>query len=104
VASGTKIAVSNPYNPQQANQILPPSSNTTNVTLSPPVWSGKFAVLTVSGNQGLANPLSGPGATVAEFAIIAQGNSTLKARGAVAEAAPRQLRDTRLARLMAGTY
>jgi len=34
------------------------------------VWSGKFAQLTIVGNQGLANVTNGTGATVAEFAML----------------------------------
>ncbi|KAI7088429.1 carbohydrate-binding module family 32 protein [Hortaea werneckii] len=65
------VQVSNPYDPSTAAEIRPYSSNTTNVTLegTAVVWSGKFAVLTIEGNQALVDG-SGSGASVAEWGII----------------------------------
>ncbi|KAJ6033638.1 uncharacterized protein N7446_008070 [Penicillium canescens] len=75
VASLHNIALSGPYNPQTASLdvIAIPSGNTTNVTLSDPVPATKYASLLIVGNQA-QEPV---GATVAEWAIIGQGqNST----------------------------
>lgn len=80
--SMTDVAVSIPYNATAVSIITPYMANTTNVTLSPPVWSGYYATLTIEGNQG--NPFNnGTGASVAEWAIIAMGGQpmTMEARG-----------------------
>ena len=72
VISMTMIAISNPYNATEASLIVPYMSNTTNVTFTDPVYSGKYATLMIQGNQG--DPITSnqrTGATVAEFAIIA---------------------------------
>ncbi|KAI6991121.1 glycoside hydrolase family 65 protein [Hortaea werneckii] len=65
------VQISDPYDPSTAAEIRLYSSNTTNVTLegTAVVWSGKFAVLTIEGNQGLVDG-SGSGASVAEWGII----------------------------------
>ncbi|KAF2724571.1 carbohydrate-binding module family 32 protein [Polychaeton citri CBS 116435] len=74
VTSSSDIDVSSPYDASTADAIVPYSSNTTNVTLDSPVWSGRYATLTISGNQaleGTADERNGTGATVAEFALVA---------------------------------
>ena len=71
VISRTMVEISNPYNATEASLVTPYLSNTTNVTLSEPVYSGKYVTLMIQGNQG--DPMSfdnETGATVAEFAII----------------------------------
>ena len=71
VASSNNIAISEPYNATNQAAIVPYSSNTTNVSLSKPVWSGNWARLIIEGNQN--NPATdATGATVAEWAIIGQ--------------------------------
>ena len=82
VASDNSVVVSNPYIAKKADDIVPYSSNTTNVTLSKPVYSGKYATLTISGNQGLPKgEKKGVGASVAEFAIVgADGSDDLTRR------------------------
>jgi len=72
VTSSDNVAVEKPYNAASAALILPYSSNSTNITLDRPVWSARYATLSIFGNQG-DNSTSAPGATVAEFAIIAKG-------------------------------
>lgn len=77
VTADSDVAVSNAYDASKANDIVPYSGNTTNVTLSKPVWSGRFATLTISGNratEGTADERNGTGATVAEWAIVAAGS------------------------------
>lgn len=76
-ASSAAVNISNPYNPVTANSaaIVPYSSNTTNVTLPGLVWSGKFCRLYISGNQAL-NGTEGIGATVAEFVILSDADTT----------------------------
>ncbi|KAJ6012559.1 hypothetical protein N7522_002914 [Penicillium canescens] len=73
VASLDNIALCDPYNPQTTNLdvIAIPSGNTTNVTLADPVPATKFASLLIVGNQA-QEPV---GATVAEWAIIGQGQN-----------------------------
>jgi hypothetical protein len=72
VWTGTNIIVQHKYDKNGPSVIVPLSTNTTNVTLGngKGVWSGKFAQLTIVGNQGLANVTNGTGATVAEFAML----------------------------------
>ncbi|KAI7534476.1 hypothetical protein KC317_g18945 [Hortaea werneckii] len=70
------VQISDPYDPYTAAEIRPYRSNTTNVTLegTAVVWSGKFAMLTIEGNQGLVDgDGSGSGASVAEWGIIGPG-------------------------------
>lgn len=83
VTSSSSVKISNPYDAASAAVIAPYTSNTTNVTLSEPVWSARFATLTILGNQalnGTPDEKNGTGATVAEWAIVAQGGSNV-ARG-----------------------
>lgn len=70
VTSDSNVKISDAYVPSQAADIRPYMSNTTNVTLDSPVWSGRYATLTIQGNQAGAVS-GGVGATVAEFAIVA---------------------------------
>ena len=63
------ISISVPYNATAVNLITPYMSNTTNVTLSPPVYSGMYATLQILGNQA-TNMTNATGASVAEWAII----------------------------------
>ncbi|MCJ1226364.1 hypothetical protein MMC12_003014 [Toensbergia leucococca] len=75
----TDIPISDPYNATLVNIIQPYSSNTTNITLVNPIYSGSYATLTIEGNQG--NPFNnGTGATVAEWAIIGKIGQTLRLR------------------------
>lgn len=86
VTSSSDIAISNAYDAASAAVITPYASNTTNVTLSAPVYSGRYATLTISGNQatlGTANELNGTGATVAEWAIISAEGTNVARRSRV---------------------
>ncbi|KAK5109022.1 hypothetical protein LTR62_007570 [Meristemomyces frigidus] len=74
VASSTSVAISDPYVAATAYEIVLGQSNSTNVSLGTPVWSGRFAVLSIMGsaaNDGTVDALNGTGATVAEFAVVA---------------------------------
>lgn len=78
VTSDSDVEVSNAYVAANADDIVPYASNTTNVTLSGPVYSGRYATLTILGNratEGTSDERNGTGATVAEWAIVA-GNGT----------------------------
>ncbi len=69
VASSRNVTIDKPYDEENAVRVTPYMSNTTNVTLQAGVWSGRYATLVISGNQGdLAS--NATGATVAEWAII----------------------------------
>lgn len=71
VQSNVAVQISTPYNATTIYQITPYMTNSTNVTLSAPVWSGKYARLTILGNlESRQAAQSGTGATVAEWAII----------------------------------
>lgn len=75
-ANVTDVTISNPYDANATALITPYMSNTTNVTLQPPVWSGSYATLQILGNQG--NPYdNGTGASVAEWAIVGSEGQTL---------------------------
>ena len=83
VTSDTSVAVSDDYDASKASDIVPYSGNTTNVTLERPVWSGRYATLTILGNratEGTADEFNGTGATVAEWAIVAAGSGDNVAR------------------------
>lgn len=67
------VEISSPYDAASVSLIQPYASNTTNVTLKAPVYAGRYAVLTIWGNQALGD--DGVGATVAEFAVIVGSNN-----------------------------
>lgn len=69
VASQSNVALSKPYNTTLVAMITEYMSNTTNVTLGTEVWSGRYATLSVWGNQ-VDKFNNGTGATVAEWAIL----------------------------------
>ncbi|KAI0480049.1 putative acid trehalase [Xylariaceae sp. FL0804] len=81
VAGSSNVTISDAYVPADADAIVPYRSNSTNVSLlggsgsgsGSPVWSGRWATLTITGNratEGTADERNGTGATVAEWAII----------------------------------
>lgn len=79
-ATSTKsVAISTQYDAASAASIVPYTSNTTNVTLDTPVYAGRYALLTIWGNQ--AGGDDGVGATVAEFAVIVGANNTGSSNG-----------------------
>ena len=83
VTSDANVVVSNAYDASKVSDIVPYSGNTTNVTLERPVWSGRYATLSILGNratEGTANEFNGTGATVAEWAIVAAGSGDNVAR------------------------
>ncbi|KZF21241.1 carbohydrate-binding module family 32 protein [Xylona heveae TC161] len=82
VSSSAAINISNPYDPKTVALLQSVSSNTTNVTLSPPIWSGNYATLVIEGNQASTNPFNGTGATVAEFVLVG-ANGTVGVNGTV---------------------
>ena len=72
VASQAQVAISAPYNPSDVAKIQRYRSNITEVEIVPPVWSGRYAVLTVFGNQNGSSSIDADvGASVAEWGIIA---------------------------------
>ncbi|KAJ5726807.1 Six-hairpin glycosidase [Penicillium malachiteum] len=75
----TNISISNPYDAKLSNEVVAPTSNTTNVTLSSPVLAAKYASLFIIGNQDLDEVdvlyKNGTGATVAEWAILGESQS-----------------------------
>ncbi|KAJ5119472.1 Six-hairpin glycosidase [Penicillium atrosanguineum] len=82
VTSMNDVQISLPYDPKTTNldMVAMPTSNTTNITLSSPVFAAQYASLLILGNQGLgaadlaAN--NGTGATVAEWGIIGQSQAS----------------------------
>ncbi|KAF7713442.1 Alpha,alpha-trehalase [Penicillium ucsense] len=86
ISSLTNIALSNPYKPNITNldEIMIPTGNTTNVTLSSAVPAARYASLLIIGNQALdeadVKAKNGTGATVAEWAIIGQSKTKTNAK------------------------
>ncbi|KAL9611141.1 MAG: hypothetical protein Q9167_004194 [Letrouitia subvulpina] len=75
VVTDQRVDISEPYDEESSAVIARYTSNTTNVTLPSPVYSGRYAILQIQGNQ-VDEFNNGTGATVAEWAIIGQvGNS-----------------------------
>lgn len=72
--STDSVEVSSQYDAASASLIQPYASNTTNVTLSGSIYAGRYAKLTVWGNQAEGD--NGVGASVAEFAVIVGANNT----------------------------
>lgn len=64
------ISIEYPYDAASAADIVAYKGNTTNVTLTSPIWTGRFATLEIRGNQALEMVNNGSGATVAEFAVL----------------------------------
>lgn len=75
VTSDDGVEISSPYDAAAASLIRPYESNTTNVTLSEPVYAGRYAILTIRGNQASSGD-DGVGASVAEFGVIVGANNT----------------------------
>lgn len=75
--SENSVAISNPYEKADTAALIQPyESNTTNVTLNSVVYAGRYATLTIWGNQAGSSDAEGVGATVAEFAVIVGANNT----------------------------
>lgn len=95
VTSSQSVEVSSPFNAATVGQIMPYASNTTNVTMGmnmsmsgsmngsgqrqAPVYAGRYATLTIWGNQATGD--NGVGATVAEFAVIVGGSANNTGNG-----------------------
>ncbi|KAL8741684.1 MAG: hypothetical protein Q9190_005734 [Brigantiaea leucoxantha] len=77
IATGnTNVEISDPYDANATALITRYTSNTTNITLDSPIYSGRFATLQILGNQ--VDPYNnGTGATVAEWGIIGEGGGDL---------------------------
>ena len=75
----TTIAISDPYGASTVALITPYMSNTTNITLPCPVWSGKYATLAIQGNLGNSAE-NATGASVAEWVIMASSGGQMAAR------------------------
>jgi hypothetical protein len=65
------VSISSPWDPVSAYEIKTYVGNQTNVTLEEGVWSGRYAHLSIEGNQYGENVKRG--ATVAEWNIIREG-------------------------------
>lgn len=74
VSRSESVEISSPYDAATVAEISAYRSNTTNVTLGEGVYAGRYATLTVWGNQAVGD--DGVGASVAEFAVIVGGNNT----------------------------
>jgi trehalose/maltose hydrolase-like predicted phosphorylase len=79
VTSDSTVSISGAFNATAAIQITAYMSNTTNVTLDQPIWSGNYARLTIQGNQATTLTNSS-GATVAEWGILGPTGGNVPAR------------------------
>lgn len=73
VVGNREIEISEPYDSNTTAEVVRYSSNTTNITLETPVYSGRFATLSIEGNQNGGDA----GGTVAEWAILGSGGAVL---------------------------
>lgn len=73
----TNIKQSEPYDPENTNlaEIKIPTGNITTIELAEPIKAARHATLIISGNQANGNTADGVGATVAEWAILANDRS-----------------------------
>ncbi|KAL8717461.1 MAG: hypothetical protein Q9225_005300 [Loekoesia sp. 1 TL-2023] len=78
VVDNARVNVSLPYDANSTYLITPYVSNTTNITLQSPVYSGLYATLQIQGNQ-IDSFNNGTGATVAGWAILGLNGETLSA-------------------------
>lgn len=63
------VNITIPYDPAEQDIVRPYKGNSTTVTVAGrDVWTGRYATLFVAGNQAYES--SGPGATVAEWAVV----------------------------------
>lgn len=71
------IKQSEPYDPENTNlaEIKIPTGNITTIELAEPIKAARYATLIISGNQANGNTADGVGATVAEWAILANDRS-----------------------------
>ncbi|KAL8848061.1 MAG: hypothetical protein Q9221_006895 [Calogaya cf. arnoldii] len=76
VTDNVQVEISMPYDPNSTYIITPYVSNTTNITLASPAYSGRYATLRIQGNQ-VDSYNNGTGATVAEWAILGLDSRTL---------------------------
>ena len=76
VTSNSTVKISEPFNATQIAEITAYMSNTTNVTLDSPIWSGNYARLTIQGNQATKQTNSS-GATVAEWGILGPAGTSV---------------------------
>jgi hypothetical protein len=85
VTSSSNVTVSIPWDPSQASLITSYESNTTDVTLKTPVWSGRFARLEIYGalSSDFLTFNNGSGAMVAEWAIVGNGGMLQAAKRAL---------------------
>lgn len=96
ISTITDVKQSKPYDPHTTNldEIALPVGNTTNIELSEPAQAARYATLLISGNQASENTNEGVGATVAEWAILAQdGGSSSSSAESNGEKRKIRLRD-----------
>ncbi|KAI4255386.1 MAG: hypothetical protein LQ352_002588 [Teloschistes flavicans] len=94
VTNNAKVSISVPYDANNTALITPYVSNTTNITLDRPVYSGLYATLQIQGNQ-VDSFNNGTGATVAEWAIIGMNGQTMMAEEPKSEVSRRTIMEGR---------
>ena len=68
-----RVEISEEWSAEREVRIEDIRSNTTNVTLESPVWTGRWAYLVVRGNlvgEGGEEGMEGRGGTVAEWSLV----------------------------------
>ncbi|KAI4093694.1 MAG: hypothetical protein LQ344_002759 [Seirophora lacunosa] len=76
VVDNVQVNISMPYDANSTSLITPYMSNTTNITLPAPVYSGQYATLQIQGNQ-VDSFNNGTGGSVAEWAILGPNGQAL---------------------------
>ncbi|KAL8815590.1 MAG: hypothetical protein Q9223_005283 [Gallowayella weberi] len=91
VTDNVQVKISIPYDANSTYIVTPYVSNTTNITLDSPVYSGQYATLQIQGNQ-VDSYNNGTGATVAEWVILGMNGQTMKAEST--EVSPRRIMES----------
>ncbi|KAL9010129.1 MAG: hypothetical protein Q9173_004907 [Seirophora scorigena] len=76
VVDNVQVSISMPYDANSTSLITPYMSNTTNITLPAPVYSGQYATLQIQGNQ-VDSFNNGTGGSVAEWVILGPNGQAL---------------------------
>lgn len=94
----TNIKQSKPYDPEATDlgEIKMPTGNITTIELAEPIKAARYATLIISGNQANGNDTAdGVGATVAEWAILANDRSrSSDGKGEMRRLRPRDASDS----------
>ncbi|KAL8804793.1 MAG: hypothetical protein Q9182_002385 [Xanthomendoza sp. 2 TL-2023] len=92
VTDNVQVNISIPYDANSTYIVTRYVSNTTNITLDTPVYSGQYATLQIQGSQ-VDSYNNGTGATVAEWVILGMNGQMVKAES-TKEVSPRRIMES----------